>query len=332
MRLLMRLRALLRTNTYLFALVLTIGLFIANVVVLPEFASVGNWDTNLITFAPFAMLAVASTPAVLTGSGGLDLSVSALAGLVNVVLVTQVLTHASLSSGWVAAPIVVAMATAIGLFNGLLIGVLRYPPVVATVGMLLLLTGVSLRVEPLPVQVTEPWLRGLNGNLGPIPWGLILIAIPLTLWSLLRLTPFHRSLYLVGGNAATAFSAGVNVTLVRVLAYGIGGLFAGIAGIGLTALVQTSDPELGLQYTLIAFAAVALGGTPIGIGGRGGILGSVLGAAVIYLLQNVLLLSGVSNVWLQVVYGSLLVAGAVAGSKMAAPPGVARPRARTATS
>ncbi len=59
MRLLMRLRALLRTNTYLFALVLTIGLFIANVVVLPEFASVGNWDTNLITFAPFAMLAVA---------------------------------------------------------------------------------------------------------------------------------------------------------------------------------------------------------------------------------------------------------------------------------
>jgi ribose transport system permease protein len=329
-----RVRAVLRANSYLFALVLAIGFFIANVVYLPQFVAVSNWDTNLLTFAPFAILAMASTPAVLTGSGGLDLSVAPLANLVNVVLVTVLLTNSNLSSAWVAVPIVLALSTTVGLFNGVLVGILRYPPVVATVGMLLLLGGVTLRVESLPVPANEPWILELAGNLGPIPWGLVMIAVPFGFWALLRLTPFYRTLYMVGGNAATAYSAGVNVTLVRILAYGIGGLFAGVAGIALTALVQTSDPNVGLQYSLIAFAAVALGGTPIGVGGRGGVIGSLLGAAVIYLLQNLLLVSGVSNVWLQVLYGLLLIGGAVAGAKLTAPPRIPRApaAARTATS
>lgn len=324
-------RAMLRAHGFLFALVLTVALLIANVIALPSFIDQDNWATNFATLAPFAVLAVASTPAVMTGGGGIDLSVAPSANLANVVLVTGLLANSALSSPFVAIPIILAMTTLIGLFNGVMIAVFRLPPVVLTVGMLILLTGVVGAAAPVPVSVTTHWVQTLNGELGPVPWGLILILIPVGLWSLLRFTPFFSTLYFVGGDPATAYSAGVNVVLVRVLAYTIGGLFAGIGGLALTAVFQTSDANIGFQYALIAMAAVALGGTPIGgRGGRGGVLGAVLGASVIYLLQNFLVLIHVDNQWLQVGYGGLLIIGATAGALMATPPRT--PRATAAES
>jgi len=315
-----RLRRLLRGHGFLFALVLGIALFVANVIALPSFVAVDHWDTTLATFAPFAILAVASTPAIMTGDGGLDLSIAPSANLANVVLVIELLSHPTLASPWIAIPIMVGVSTLVGLFNGFLIAVFRVSPVVLTVGMLLFLIGLNARIAPVPTPATASWVQALNGSLGPVPWGLILIAIPLVLWTLTRLTPFYETLYFVGGNSATAYSAGVRVTAVKIAAYAIGGLFAGIGGVAITAVFQASDPNVGFQYSLIAFAAVALGGTPLGTGGRGGVVGSVLGAAVIYLLENLLILAHVSNQWLQVAYGALLIVGATVGAAMAAPP------------
>ena len=274
----------------------------------------------MIAFAPFAILAIASTPAVLTGQGGIDLSIAPLANLVNVVLVAYLLPSTTFGSGWLAIPIVLLLSTAVGLFNGFLVGVLRYQPVIATLGVLIALLGVNLKILPTPLPVTGGWAVDMRGDLGPIPWGAILIAVPLVAWAALRLTPFHRTLYFVGGNAATAYSAGVNVTSVRLVAYAIGGLFAGVGGIALTVLLGSGEANLGLQYALIALAAVALGGTPIGLGGRGSVIGSLLGAAVIFLLQNLLIVSHVSNVWLQVAYGAMLAIGVVVGARLTAPP------------
>lgn len=304
----------------MFALVLAIALLIANEVVLPSFLGYSNWVTNISSFAPFAVLAIASTPSIMTGGGGLDLSIAPSANLANIVLVTGLLVHPQLSSAWIAIPLTLLLTTILGLFNGVMTAVFRLSPIVLTVGMLLLLTGFNAAVAPLPVSVTTPWVQALSGSLGPIPWGLILVLIPVGLWMLLRLTPFYSTLYFVGGDPVTAYSAGVNVTAVRATAYAIGGLFAGIAGLALTAVFQASDPNIGFQYALIAIAAVAIGGTPIAGGGRGGILGSVLGAAVIFLLQNVLILAHVSDQWEQVGYGALLIIGATAGAVMAAPP------------
>lgn len=331
----MNIRRLLRTNTFLFAGLLALILFVANVVKLPAFVSVENWDANLLAFAPFAILAVASTPAVLTGQGGIDLSIAPLANLVNVVLVIHLLDSPTLGRPWIAVPIVLALSTGVGLVNGVLVGVLRYQPVIATVGGLLVLLGLNLKLAPIPAAATAGWVQELHGNLGPVPWGLILIALPLLAWGALRFTPFYRTLYFVGGNATTAYSAGVNVTAVRVVAYAIGGLFAGVGGLALTALLSGAEANLGLQYALIALAAVALGGTPIGIGGRGGVIGSLLGAAVIFLLQNLLIVSHVSNIWLQVAYGAMLAIGVIVGARMTAPPrpprAAARGRARART-
>jgi ribose transport system permease protein len=324
----LRIRSVLRANTFIFAGLLAAILLVANIIELPAFVAVRNWDQNLIAFAPFAILAIASTPSVLTGQGGLDLSVAPLANLVNVVLVVELLPSATFRQAWLAIPIVLALSAAVGLANGFLVGVLRYQPVIATLGVLLVLLGVNLKIAPTPATAFVPWVTALHGDLGPVPWGLLLILLPLLAWSALRFTPFHRTLYFVGGNPATAFSAGVNVTRVRLIAYAIGGLFAGVGGIALTALLDTGDANLGLQYTLIALAAVALGGTPIGVGGRGGVFGSLLGAASIFLLENLLIVSHVSNLWLQVAYGAMLAVGVVLGSRLIAAP---RPRSRART-
>ena len=324
----MNVRRVLRTRSYLFAGVLAVVLFVANVVQLPAFVAVDNWDENLIAFAPFAILAIAATPAVLTGQGGLDLSIAPLANLVNVVLAAKLLPSETWSNPWLAVPIVLTLGAAVGAVNGVLVGVLRYQPVIATLSMLLILLGVNLKVAPVPVAATAPWIQHLHGDLGPVPWGLLLILIPLLAWSAIRFTPFYKSLYFVGGNAATAYSTGVNVVAVRIIAYAIGGVFAAIGGIALTALLASGDATLGFNYALIALAAVALGGTPIGRGGRGGVIGSLLGAAVIFLLQNLLIVSSVSNVWLQFSYGAMLAIGVVVGSRITAPP--RRPSARGA--
>ena len=113
----------------------------------------------------------------------------------------------------------------------------------------------------------------------------------------------------VGGSAGTSAGAGGSPG---------GGAFAGVAGIAIATLLQSSDGNAGLEYVLISLAAVALGGTPIG-GGRGGLLGAIVGAAAIFLVQNLLSALHVNAYWLQVVYGAMLIVGCIIGAQLAAP-------------
>lgn len=212
----------------------------------------------------------------------------------------------------------------------MLVAVLRYEPVIATLCALFIVAGADLKLAPRPIAAESNWTRELGGSLGPIPGALLTILAPIVIWLLLQRTSYYRTLYAVGGNDATAFSAGVNVAAVRVIAYALGGLFAAIGGIALVALIQSADANIGPSYILIALAAVALGGTPIGPGGRGGLLGSFLGAATLYLVQNLISTLHVNVLWLQFVYGAMLVGAVVLGAAMTAPPRAPRPRSATA--
>jgi ribose transport system permease protein len=309
------------TRTFAFALVLSIGLLIANIAVLPSFGSPSNWDSNLALFAPFALVAIASTPAILSGGGGIDISVGLNAGLVCNVLILYLL-GTSLEHPALSIPIVLALGTAIGLLNGFSVAVLRYQPVIATLCTLFVIQGINFKIAEVPEPAPASWLNDLVDGIGPIPGGLILIAAPVLVWLGLQRTPYLRTLLAVGGNDATAFSSGVNVTAVRLIAYALGGLFAAVAGIAIAMLLQSSEANAGLEYVLIALAAVALGGTPIG-GGRGGLIGAMMGAAAIFLVQNLLGALNVNAYWNQVLYGVLLIAGAILGAQLTAPRKVA---------
>src|SRR5947207_499680 len=142
--------------------------------------------------------------------------------------------------------------------------------IVVPMRMFFSVQGVVLFVAPNPVSISgSGWVQHLAGSVGPIPGGVFTIGLPLLIWFSLRLVPFGRLLYAVGSNDTTAFSSGVNVNAVRVASYGLGGLFAGFGGLALTGLVNSANASSSTEYTLVAIAAVGLGGPPLVSGRRG---------------------------------------------------------------
>jgi ribose transport system permease protein len=309
-RLISPIARIMRAYSFAFALVLSVGLLIANL--LTTSGGFGLTD-QLANFAPMAIAGMASTPAIISGGGGFDLTISPLITLANAVFVAWLVPHSL--GGIVAVPIVLLVGAAIGFTNGMLIIGLRVQPVVATLSMYFILIGVDLKVAPYPSSFSNGWVVHLATTVGPVPGALFTLGGPLLIWYLIGLTPYKRTLYAVGSNDATAYASGVNVARVRVAAYTLGGLFAGFGGIALTALVRSTNASLSTTYALVAIAAVALGGTSLW-GGRGGLFGSMLGAACIYLLQNLLTVLQIDPSWLQVMYGGMLIFAVILGGKL----------------
>jgi ribose transport system permease protein len=295
-----------------FAAVLGGLLLIANIIAQPNFVAPDQISPELGTLAPFAIAGMASTFAFLAGGGGIDLSIAPLMGLVNIILVT-VLFGTAFGGPLLAVPILLALGALIGALNGLLVARLRYPPVIATLGMLFVLAGLNLRLVPEPVTAEPNWTNHLAGSIGPVPGALLTIGVPLLIWIGLRATPYVDTLLSVGDHDATAFSAGIDVNRVRISAYALGGLIAAIGGIALTGLIQSADAQVFNNYILIALAAVALGGTNL-FGGRGGLFGSFLGATCIFLLQNLLTSLHASAYFIEVAYGGTLLIAVLLGS------------------
>jgi ribose transport system permease protein len=289
-------------------------LIVANLIVRPSFLAASQIAPTLGTLAPFAIAGMASTPAFLSGRGGIDLSIAPLMGFTNILLVTK-LFGTVLGGPEFAVPILLAIGAAIGAINGFMIARLRIPPVIATLGTYFVLSGLDLRLVPNPVTAGPNWTNHLAGSIGPVPGALLTIGVPLLVWFALRRSPYVDSLLSVGDHDATAFSAGMNVDAVRISAYALGGMVAGIGGIALTGLVRSADAQVFTDYILVALAAVALGGTNLA-GGRGGMLLSAIGAASIFLLSNLLTNLHASAYFIQVAYGGVLFIAVLLGARL----------------
>jgi ribose transport system permease protein len=286
-----------------------VALLIANFIAQHSLLSWSAWPVTFAELATPALLAMASTPAIL--GGGIDISVAPLFTLASVVIEVMLLRH-GITSAFVVIPVAVACGALIGLLNGVLVNYGRYQAVVATLCMNFILSGFALGYAPSPVSGTTRWLTALGSTWGGVPGGLILIAVPLAAWWGLGRTPFVKTLLAVGGSETTAYTAGVNVAAVRTLGYAIGGAIAGLAGVAIVAQLHQAEADAGFvtPFILLALAAVALGGTSM-TGGRGSLLGALLGAAVIFLIENLLGALGLSSFWSQAVYGATLIAAVV---------------------
>ncbi len=277
-------------------------------------------DDNLIIIlrqiAVNLCLSIGMTMVIL--SGGIDLSVGsvlALSGAVAAGLLKDGVTIAPLDAVLRFTPfgaVVAGIATGavLGACNGLAITRLRLPPFVATLGMLSIARG-----------LTRLWTRGHPiGDLGDDfaflgtgqPWGVpmpvaISIALAAAFAVATRRTRFGRHLYAVGGNERAAALSGLNVPRIKLAVYTLGGALAGIAGLLVTAQLNTAEPNAGDGYELNSIAAVVIGGTSLS-GGRGSIFGTVLGCLIIGVLNNGLVLLKVSPDWQLVVKGLVIVA------------------------
>jgi erythritol transport system permease protein len=209
---------------------------------------------------------------------------------------------------------------AIGAINGVLVSRLRIAPFIATLGVLYISRGAALLSSQ---GATFPNLGGRPdlGNTG-LPWlGASAIAsIPVPIWLMGALagvgtllaarTPFGRHVYAIGGNERAAILAGVRVPRVKLLTYVISGFCAALVGLIIAAQLGAAHPATGETFELNAIAAVVLGGTSLS-GGRGTIGGTLIGAFVIGVLADGLVLLGVSEFWQMVIKGLVIVVAVV---------------------
>lgn len=258
-----------------------------------------------------AVLASGMTFVILTG--GIDLSVgsilaaSAMIGLI-----------ASIGYGYLGIVAALLLGLVIGLGNGALIAFMRLPPFIVTLGSLTAIRGLArlLGNDTTVFNADLPfaWIGNGTLNLGPVavPW-LIIIAflVIFVSWLILRRTVLGVHIYAVGGNDAAARLSGIKVWAVLLFVYGASGLLAGLGGVMQAArLYAANGTQLGQSYELDAIAAVIVGGTSF-VGGIGSIWGTLIGALIIAVLNNGLILLGVSDVWQYIIKGGVII-GAVA--------------------
>ncbi|MCX8279022.1 ABC transporter permease [Phyllobacterium sp. 0TCS1.6C] len=289
-----------RRETWLAATLFVI-LLVINIVLNPLRFAPSNWGSVLGLAAPMLLTSLAITIPFLAGRGSIDISVGPLVGLINVILVQILITGSDVSSPFIIVPAAIAIGVLAGALNGVLAAIIRIQPIVATLGTYLIFGGLALTILPSPSGSVPAWLASLAG-----PWSILPVGTAVLIWIGIKCLPFYETLMAVGSEDRAAYTAGVNVPFVRFMAYVLAGLFAGLAALSLTALIGSGDPIIGPGYTLIAIAAVALGGVSLA-GGVGGLTAAFLGAADIFLLQSMLTAFNVSTFVLQAVYGAVLV-------------------------
>ena len=310
-----RILRLFRQRTYAFALLLVVVLLVLNVVVSPSLFGLERLPATLATIAPFILVAFASTPSML--GGGIDISVGPLMVLVNCILVA-VLIPAGLGSVGIALPILLAISAGIGALNGVLTTLVKINPVITTTGMLFVLIGVSLTIAKAPVSAPDNWTEPLADTVWLIPGAAITIGAVALAWFLLNRTAYVRNLLATGESDISAYGSGVNVTAVKIISYTLGGLFAGVGGIALTAFLQVSIANLGTTYALLGVAGAVLGGVSL-LGGRGSMFGALLGGLAIYLIQQLLTAAGVAPTLISLSYGLVLVLAVILGATLLNP-------------
>jgi ribose transport system permease protein len=284
-----------------FALVLLVALAALDTLLNPARFSPAGWGTLIGLAGPLLTSSLASTPAILGGRGGIDVSIGPLMAFVNSILVAVLIGQHGIDSPWVLIPVAVLIGMAVGLVNGTLAAVVRVQPIVATLGTYLILTGLSVTFVPAPTGSIPPWFHRLSADLSFVPPLAIFV-----IWWGVRSLPYYGQLMAIGSDDRAAYTAGINVTAVRLLSYVITGVFGGIAALSLGALIGSADANVGPSYTLLAISATALGGIRLS-GGRGGLFGAAIGAFDIFLLQSALTFFNVSTFVLQVAYGAILV-------------------------
>ncbi|MBY3468699.1 ABC transporter permease [Rhizobium laguerreae] len=270
-----------------------------------------NW-LNLVRQSSInGILAIGVTFVILTK--GIDLSVGsimAIAGMMAASLVTETNEHFVLL-GILAG---LAAGAALGLVNGVLVAAVKVPPFVVTLGMLSVARGLTLifsEGRPIPnLSAPFKWIGSGQVFYIPVPI-LILFLVFVTGWTVLNYTTFGRYVYAVGGNEKAARTSGVSTKIIVGATYVISGLLAGLAGLVLTARTTAALPQAGIGYELDAIAAVVIGGTSLA-GGRGSLLGTLIGALIIGTINNGMDLMGVSSYYQQVLKGTIIVVAVIA--------------------
>ncbi|GAC67403.1 ABC transporter permease [Gordonia soli] len=289
------------------------------------------FNNFVVLMTPLAIAAAGTTLVLITG--GFDLSVAGTISLANVVAATTMAKYPSML--WLVIIGVIAMGLLVGLINGLLIVKVGLQSLAVTLGAFIVLTGIALVILPAPGgEVPESYALALVDPIGVLPVAAIVLAVLAVAWWLFSTSPIGVSAFAIGADRQAARMSGIKVDGVEVLCYTLaGGLYAA-AGLYLTAITASGDPNSGRPFLLTCFAAMALG--LVGFkGGSGSAVAAMLGAGSLIALPKLLFAAGVEDFWsgaLQGVVIILALALPILGRRMSAARAAssASPTARTA--
>ncbi|MCR4267202.1 ABC transporter permease [Nitratireductor sp. ZSWI3] len=288
------------------SLAVLIALSAVMAIISPVFLSFGNLFNIILATATYGILAIGATFVI--SAAGIDLSLGSVLGLASV---TGAFLVVNLGLPWPFAIVgCLAAGLAAGAVNGLIIVRGRVPAFIVTLGMLGIARGLALIISSgrgiygLPEEILFLGQARPFGVPTPV---YVLIVVALVAHYILAHTPFGAHTLALGDNEAAARATGIDVRRQRLMLYSLSGLMAGLAGLIFTARVNTGDPTAGLNYELLAITAAIIGGTNL-FGGRGSILGTMIGALIMGVLQNGLNLMAVQAYYQQMAIGIVLIA------------------------
>ena len=252
----------------------------------PILISQSGIGSAIMLTAPLILTTYALTFIAMAGRGGVDLSIGPFMGFINV---SSIQLYAA---GYLQTPIgwfvyAIAMGLLWQLFYALIVCFVRVSPIIVSLAGYLAFAGINIVILPRPGGIAPDWL---------LPWGegftilnpiFLLMILATILFYIITHTAFWGHLKLMGSDERAAFTSGVKINLVRIVAHMIAGIFAALSAICFTAIVGSGDPLQGTKYTLLGITALVLGGASL-VGGRGGAFGAILGALNLYLINYIL--------------------------------------------
>lgn len=288
-------------------LIALIGLMVVITFMNSNFLTTNNLLNLLLQVTANAFIAFGMTFVIL--KGGIDLSVGSILAL------SSAITAGLIGYGLpvpLALIIAIVLGAVLGAINGVLISYGKLAPFIVTLATMTIFRGATLvytNGNPITKGLSDTFLFQFlgQGYVVGIPFPVILMLIVfLILYVVLHKTAFGKSVYAIGGNEKAAYISGVKLNKVKIIIYTISGIMASISGLIITSRLSSAQPTAGASYEMDAIAAVVLGGTSLS-GGKGRIVGTLIGALIIGVLNNGLNLIGVSAFWQQVVKGIVIL-------------------------
>lgn len=299
------------------SIVIMIVLIIGGNLLNPGFASINNLCNILARASILAVACIGQAFVMISGNAGIDMSIGAMMSLT--ALIGPMVSKGTNEGLVVAIVVFMVLGFAIGAINGLCIQFLKIPSLVMTLAMSVVISGLTLGLtRGQPIMTIPKALLNLGMPvIGRIRGMTIVAAIIVIIMILfLKKTNFGRSLYIVGSNRNAAKLTGLRVNLIVVGAYGISLMMAALAGLMLVGYVGSAQLNMGDEYTLLSVASVVIGGIKL-TGGKGSLIGGVLGAMVLFLLTSILVALGMPSGVRQLIQGVVLLMIVLANSREA---------------
>ena len=271
----------------------------------PYFLTIPNLLNIVRQVSIIAIISFGMTMVILTG--GIDLSVGSMLAFSGAITAGMIVNSGL--NVFLAILIGLAAGTALGLFNGIAVAKAKLPAFIVTLAMMTVARGFTLiYTNGRPISGFNETFRFFGaGYLGRIPIPVVIMFLLLiVIFVLLKKTPLGRYIYAIGGNEKATKLSGINTDKIKIAVYGLNGFLAAVSGIILTSRLNSAQPMAGEGYELDAIAAVVLGGTSLS-GGSGTVIGTIVGALIIAVLNNGLNLLNVSSFYQLVAKGAVIL-------------------------